>query len=251
MLRKQAYSVLELLTFGKGVSRTINGIKIKFPAKWSRYYEPDYEADNYFFLKNYAKPGMHIIDIGAHLGLFSVSSSQLTGSTGKIICFEPTPGTYEVLKKTLALNQCDNVFPLQQAVGAAKGESVFFVSSTAACNSNSLVENVSEGKAEKYNVTITTIDDIVNAFQLHPDLIKIDAEGAELDVLRGGIKTLNVMKPTLILGLHPRFIKQKGDSLESIWEILMAAHYKIEMEGREVSKEAFCNNELLFDVHCR
>lgn len=250
MLKKLAYSVLELLTFGKGVSRTINGIKIKFPAKWSRYYEPDYEADNYSFLKNYVKPGMHIIDIGAHLGLFSACSSQLTGSTGKIICFEPTPGTYEVLKKTLALNKCDNVTPLQQAVGAATGETVFFVSSTAACNSNSLVENVSEGNAEKYNVTITTIDDIVNTFQLHPDLIKIDAEGAELDVLKGGIKTLNEKKPTLILGLHPKFIKQKGDSLEAIWEILMSAHYKIEMEGSEITKETFCNSGLLFDVHC-
>lgn len=250
MLKKLAYSVLELLTFGKGVSRTINGIKIKFPAKWSRYYEPDYEADNYSFLKNYVKPGMHIIDIGAHLGLFSACSSQLTGSTGKIICFEPTPGTYEVLKKTLALNKCDNVTPLQQAVGAATGETVFFVSSTAACNSNSLVENVSEGNAEKYNVTITTIDDIVNTFQLHPHLIKIDAEGAELDVLKGGIKTLTEKKPTLILGLHPKFIKQKGDSLEAIWEILMSAHYKIEMEGSEITKETFCNSGLLFDVHC-
>ncbi|HMW67749.1 MAG TPA: FkbM family methyltransferase, partial [Chitinophagaceae bacterium] len=108
----------------------------------------------------------------------------------------------------------------------------------------------SEGNTEKYNVNITTIDDIVNAFQLHPDLIKIDAEGAELDVLKGGIKTLNEKKPILILGLHPKFIKQKGDSIEAIWEILMAAHYKIEMEGREVTKETFCNSELLFDIHC-
>jgi len=250
MFKRLAYSVLDWLTVGKGISRNINGMNVRFPAKWSRYYEPDYEADNYSFLKDYVKPGMHIIDIGAHLGLFSVCSSQLAGSDGKIICLEPTPGTYEVLKKTLALNKCDNVIPLQQAVGAVKGETVFFVSSTAACNSNSLVANVSEGNTEKYNVNITTIDDIVNTYQLNPGLIKIDAEGAELDVLKGGIKTLMKKKPVLILGLHPAFIKQKGDSLEAIWEILMSANYKIEMEGREVSKETFCNYELLFDVHC-
>ena len=97
--RNSMYTLLDLLTLKRGVARKINGMKVRFPAKWSRYYENNYEADNYGFLKQAVKPGMDIMDIGAHIGLFSACSSQLTGPGGKIICIEPTPGTFSILKK--------------------------------------------------------------------------------------------------------------------------------------------------------
>jgi hypothetical protein len=143
LLRNLAYSFLDLLTLKRGIARKINNMKIRFPARWSRYYPADYEADNYSFLQQQVKSGMHIIDIGAHIGLFSVCSSRLTGSTGKIICFEPTPGTFSILKNTLRLNHCDNVIARQEAVSDKEGKATFFVSKTAGCNSNSLVKNKS------------------------------------------------------------------------------------------------------------
>jgi hypothetical protein len=75
-------------------------------------------------------------------------------------------------------------------------------------------------------------------------------EGAELDTLRGGLLTFTRIKPRLILGLHPEAIKRKGDCLKEIWDLLTSVSYKIEVDGKEVTKEDFCNRELLFDVHC-
>ena len=249
-LRNAVYTLLDWVTFKRGILRNINGMKVRFPAKWSRYYPGDYEAENYSFLQKQVKAGMHIIDIGAHIGLFSACSSQLAGSTGKIICFEPTPGTFSILKNTLRLNHCDNVIARQAAVSDKEGTATFYVSHTAGCNSNSLVKNKSANQLTAYDVQLVTIDSMVAEYALHPSLIKIDAEGAELDVLKGGIKTYTDHKPVLILGLHPAFITQKGDSLDAIWELLSASGYLVKMEDKIMTKTDFCNRTILFDVHC-
>lgn len=249
-LRNVAYTLLDWVTFKRGIVRNINGMKVRFPAKWSRYYPGDYEVENYRFLQKQVKAGMQIIDIGAHIGLFSACSSKLTGPTGKIICFEPTPGTFSILKETLHLNHCDNVITRQAAVSDKEGTATFYVSHTAGCNSNSLVKNKSGNQLSAYDVQLVTIDSIVAGYNLHPSLIKIDAEGAELDVLKGGIKTFKDHKSVLILGLHPAFIAQKGDSLEAIWDLLVNVPYKIELDGIEMTRLDFCSRDLLFDVHC-
>lgn len=250
LLKNLFYTGLDLVTLKKGVPRKINDQVVRFPARWSRYYESNYEEDNYKFLQQQVKPGMQLIDIGAHIGLFSATASQLTGPGGKIICFEPTPGTYTVLKETLRLNKCDNVIPVQAAVSDKEGEAVFYVSDTEACNSNSLVRNKEENEITGYPVKLVTIDNVVSAYALKPSLIKIDAEGAELDVLKGGVQTFKSIKPILILGLHPAFIKQKGDSLEAIWGLLEENKYEVKLDGKVLTKSQFCSHTLLFDVHC-
>lgn len=100
-IKKSAYTLLDWITLGKGVVREVNGMKIRFPARWSRYYESNYEEDNYILLRKQIKPGMQVIDIGAHLGLFSVACSKLSGPGGKVISFEPTPKTFSILKKNV------------------------------------------------------------------------------------------------------------------------------------------------------
>lgn len=248
--KRVSYTVLDWATFGKGVARNINGMKVRFPARWSRYYENNYEADNYNFLKQQVKPEMHIIDIGAHLGLFSACASQLTGPPGKIICIEPTPGTFSILKETIRLNHCTNVTAVQAAVSDKEGMATFYVSHTAGCNSNSLVKNRAEKDLSSYDVRLVTMDGLVQHYALHPSLIKIDVEGAELDALKGGLHTLATLKPVLILGLHPAFINQKGDSLEAIWDLLHSNRYEVKAEDKRMTREDFCSRDLLFDVHC-
>lgn len=225
-------------------------MKIRFPAKWSRYYPADYEKENYTILQQFIKPGMDIIDIGAHIGLFSTCCSQLNAGKGKIISFEPTPGTYALLNETLSINKCENVISVQAAVSEKEGIATFYISHTAGCNSNSLVKNREEKDLSAYDVKLVTIDSIITTYSLKPSLVKIDAEGAELDVLKGGVKTFKEFKPALILGLHPAFIRQKGDSLEDIWDLMTNLQYKMELDGKEMSREDFCGRDLLFDVHC-
>lgn len=247
-LKNIYYTVLSLASFGKGVQRTINGMKIRFPARWSRYYEANYEAENYQFLRKHLRTGMDVIDIGAHLGLFSTYCSKLTDGT--IVCFEPTPGTFPILKKTLELNHCNNVTAVQAAVGDKNGTATFYVSYTATCNSNSLLKNKPDEELSAYEVKLLTIDSITPDHALEPSLIKIDVEGAELDVLKGGIETFRKFKPVLILSLHPEFIKIKGDSLEMIWDLLAEEKYEVRRDNNLMDKKNFCSLRDIFDVHC-
>lgn len=250
-IKNASYTVLDWVTFGKGVRRTINGMKVRFPARWSRYYKSVYEPDTYKLLKHFVKPGAHIIDIGAHIGLFTTCISQLVGPNGKIICFEPTPETFSILKETLRLNHCDNVIPVQAAVSDKNGSATFYASSAdEACNSNSLVKNRAEKDLSAYDVKLVTIDSIVEEYSVKPSLIKIDVEGAELDTLKGGVETFRNFKPLIILGLHPAFIKQKGDSLEAIWDLLLQCGYEMKLDGKTITRDDFCSRDILFDVHC-
>lgn len=247
-VRNAAYGILDLVTFKKGIARKVNGMKVRFTPRWSRYYTAEYETDNYQFLKTHLKPGMQVIDIGAHIGLFSVCSSQLVGPTGKVICFEPTPGTYNILKQTLHLNHCTNVMAIQAAVSAQEGKTIFYVSNTEGCNDNSLIKNKSEKDLNHFEVDLVSIDGIVRKYNLSPALVKVDAEGAELDVLKGLDHTMITQRPMIILGLHPAFIAMKGDSLKQIWDIIKKNRYRVVYEEKEMDETGFVSQDNLFDV---
>lgn len=251
-LKNLVYDTIDILSFKKGITRSINNFKVRFPPRWMRYFPSDYEKENYEVLQQELKPGMDVIDIGAHIGLFSVICSQLTKGEGKIICCEPTPGTFNLLQRTLKINNCRNVTPLQVAVSERLGSATFFISiENEGNNSNSLVGDHPLQQTTGYEVTLETIDHIIETYSLSPGIIKIDVEGAELDALKGGLKSFKACKPQLILGLHPAAIQRKGDSLEAIWDLLPSVPYKIELDGKAMTKEDFCGRELLFDVHCK
>ncbi len=80
------------------------------------------------------------------------------------------------------------------------------------------------------------------------DFIKIDAEGAELGVLKGGRNTIISDKPLIILSMHPKSIAHRGETNEQIWDFLAPLNYKILLDGNKIEKTDFCNKKDLFDV---
>jgi FkbM family methyltransferase len=250
-IKNLVYHLIDIITLRRGIVRRINYSKVRFAPRWMRYFPSDYEKENYDVLRQNLKPGMDVIDIGAHIGLFTVVCSQLTKGKGKIVCFEPTPGTFQLLQQTIKLNHCENVTSVQAAVSDKVGTATFYISSDhEGNNSNSLVGNNPLHKMSGYDVKLETIDNIIHTYSLKPAIVKIDVEGAELDALKGGLSSFVKLKPRLILGLHPAAIKRKGDSLEAIWDLLMSVPYNIELDGNPITQYDFCKSELLFDVHC-
>ena len=94
-LKKVYHVVLDAITFGTGIPVVINNFRLKLPAKYCRYFPKDYEESSFKFFKKNAKQGGVTLDIGAHIGLYSVFFSKLTN--GKVYSFEPTPSTAAVL----------------------------------------------------------------------------------------------------------------------------------------------------------
>lgn len=247
-LKAFIYRLLDATTSHAGIKRMICGESLRFPVRWSRYYETDYEPETFQFFRKNLKPGDTVLDIGAHIGLFSVLTSRLVGDGGKVYAFEPTPFTRGVLQEVIRLNGCDgNVEVLPEAVADKAGTTYFFDTGTEVSNANSLVQT--ERSMEKIEIPVTSVDAFVAERGITINCLKIDVEGAEYDLLKGAKKVLTEHRPIARLGLHPESMSANGHSLEMIWEILEHYKYTPEYNGSPISKQKFCSQPTLFDVN--
>src|SRR5688572_28213430 len=140
-IKEIGYSVLNFFTLGRGIVREIGGERIRFPTRWSRYYEAEYEPETFAFFRQNVKKGDTVLDIGGHIGLFAVVTAKLVGSEGKVYSFEPTPFTRSVLKDVIELNGVSEVVEVRpEAVSSKSGDTVFFDTGDTISNANSLVK---------------------------------------------------------------------------------------------------------------
>ncbi len=250
MFKNIIYSIIDFLILGKGLPCYVNGFKVKFPAKWFRYFENDYEKENMLFIKENCMPNMVVFDIGAHLGLMSIICAQLLQKKGKVYSFEPTPKTFEILKKVIKLNNAsDVVIPINKAVAKENKIIDFYLSVEDGSNSNSLVSK-NHRERKPIQIQVTSLDIFAKENNIKQiDLIKIDAEGSEYDVLLGAKNIISSFKPKIILALHPPLIKNNGHNIEDIYEFLINHNYCIKLNGSVIEKNEFCTKEDFFDVH--
>jgi FkbM family methyltransferase len=248
LIKALTYQALEAVTLGRGVKRRIGGEIVRFPARWSRYYPSEYEPETFDFLQKHLKKGATVLDIGAHIGLFSIIAARLVGEKGKVFSFEPTPFTRSVLSKVVELNNCTEIIEVRdEAVSDAKGTATFYdTGDSEVSNANSLVKTArSRGEIE---IQLTTVDDFAEENGLKIDCLKIDVEGAELDLLRGASKTFLNNRPIAHLSLHPAMITEKKQSLVEIWDLLETYQLKVLYKDKPVDKDWFCGQKDLFDV---
>lgn len=253
-LKEIAYRSYDLLTAKKGVKKKYGNVDLRLPVRYARFFPEDYEKENAQLIARYVKEGMTVIDIGAHIGLTSVIISKYLNGTGRIYAFEPTPSTFTVLQDTVRINKLQNIIePVRAALFRESGTTFFYISNNSADNSNSLVNNNRQDRREsKVEVTLFSMDDFAKQHKLKSvDFIKIDAEGAELQVLKGMKETISLHTPFIILSLHPYSIKNGGDSLDEIWDFVKSYGYHIELDGKEMEKQDFVSKPDLFDVFLR
>jgi FkbM family methyltransferase len=248
LTKSVVYGALAISTSRRGIKRTIGGEEIRFPARWFRYYEADYEPETFSFLRANLKEGQTALDVGAHIGLFSVVMARLVGASGHVFSFEPTPLTNKVLKETVRLNRCEEIVEVRaEAVSNKTGTATFYDTGHAASNANSLVKG--EKSRGGLEVKTTSIDDFAGARGLSVNCIKIDVEGAELHALRGGARTFAEHRPVVSLGLHPPFLGDAKADLSEIWKLLRDYRMAVVYKGQAVEEAWFCQQRDLFDVH--
>jgi UDP-perosamine 4-acetyltransferase len=132
-------------------------------------------------LERVLEPGMVFLDVGAHLGLHTLTAARRVGNSGHVFSFEPTPTTYKLLCQTLRLNALDDcVTARRAAVGRENTTKPLYVGTISGHNSLYPLPGV-ETTVE---VEVVQLDNELPPAQ-HVDVAKIDVEGAELEVLRG------------------------------------------------------------------
>lgn len=146
------------------------------------------------------KKGMTVIDVGAHHGYYSLYFAKRVGPTGRVFSFEPVPENFVLLRKNIALNDVSwiEVFP-NAAFSCTKD--ISFAAPDESANSGE--GSLSEGnKGRQIQVHAVTLDSFCASVHGLPDVIKMDVEGAELDVLLGAKDTLAHCSPKLLIELH-------------------------------------------------
>lgn len=248
ILKDLAYKTIDAITLGKGVNRHICGEEIRFPPKWSRYYEAEYEPETFDFFHENLKPGDTVLDIGGHIGLFAVVTARFVGNSGSVFSFEPTPFTRGVMKEVVDLNGVADIVEIRgEAVSSKRGETVFYDTGTEISNANSLVR--SELSKTEIPITLISVDEFVTERGLNVDCLKIDVEGAELDVLIGAREVFTSQRPVARLGLHPVFIEKNRQSLSEIWDLLVEYRLNVIFDGEAATREWFTSQTDLFDVN--
>lgn len=219
MFKRAAYGMLELCSGGRGIRRTIGGQAIRFPAQWCRYYPGSYEPNTFDMLREHCRSGDVVLDIGAHLGLFSVVMSRLVGAAGHVYSFEPTSLSYTVLNKVVLLNECQhNVTIHAEAVAGVSGEMAFYDTGHLASNANSLIATArAKGQSR---IRTVALDDFVAERKLDVRFLKIDVEGAEFDLVSGARQLFLTSRPVASLSVHPEFLDNAGHKLDKLWGLL-------------------------------
>ena len=152
------------------------------------------------FLEKFLQPGMTVLDIGAHQGLYTLLAAKKVGPDGRVYSFEPSPREQKALLFNVRLNRCRNVRVQALALGNADGSASLYVVNGPNTGCNSLRPPNLPDRTCGVAVRIQALDNWLAEQNVNRvDFIKLDVEGGELDVLKGAERTLQTRPRPVIL----------------------------------------------------
>lgn len=197
---------------------------------WHRYrsfvygsWEPEVVS---CLIKNVSS-GSVALDIGAHIGFYTLLLSKLVGSEGRVYSFEPLPENHRLLRENVELNHCQNVTLVQKAILSQSGViRVTVPGNEPVPGSVSLTTDYGTPPIQVEGVTLDEFGEQIGG-AIH--LVKMDVEGAEHDVLLGGRETIHKHRPVLMIELH-HF--GGGPDDHSVLALLIEWNYEVEWVNR-------------------
>lgn len=156
------------------------------------------------------RPGDLAFDVGSHLGYFGILMATAVGEGGSVVCFEPDPGLHEALESNVERNRGlipARVEVARLALGANEGTLAF---ETGGHSTRGRLSATGDAEVE-----VTTLDDAVTRFG-SPAFVKVDVEGGELDVLKGGPELIGARTSSFGIEIHSR---ELGDACRTLLEV--------------------------------
>lgn len=190
----------------------INGINLLFPtvffAPLARCGFDRLTTDR---VRRYLQPGMVAVDVGAHAGYYTLLFSELVRPGGEVHAVEPAPANLALLRANLERHRAGNVTVHACAAGASRGRRAFAL--TQLGDTNSFYDHPLAPTVERIVVDVTPLDSLLSG---PAHLIKVDVEGAELDVLAGMAQVLAASRAmAMVIEWNPACLGAAGrDALE-------------------------------------
>jgi FkbM family methyltransferase len=206
-------SLLYALSGGRGVAAELNGQSFHVDPRYRAFLQPHYEADLAEFLRDRMRPGQTCLDIGAHIGIYALQAARWTAPGGRVIAFEPNPGTAAVLRRHIRMNGLERDVRVEEiALGRAPGAAPLFGDAGSGLTRLSAPNPVDAEARHVGTVRVDTLDGYCAARGTAPDWILIDVEGFEFDVLAGACETIRARGPSLsiVVEIHPTLWEATG-----------------------------------------
>ncbi len=159
------------------------------------------------------------IDVGAHVGKYSIRIAKKLNNKGQVVAIEAHPITYGFLEKNKILNKLNNITLLNKGVYNKKEKGKIF-SGREGLAASSIIEKNTGHAGSYFNIYLDMLDNIVRDLKLNRvDLLKVDVEGADVEVIEGAIKTIKRFRPKIIIEISGE------EHLRKISKILNSQNY--------------------------
>jgi len=186
--------------------------------------------DDLAFLERHVTPGMTVIDIGANLGLYSLTIAKLVGKSRRVYAFEPAPSLYCAAARNIQRNGGEDTVRLENiSLGSKTGTALLHLGGFNSGN-NRIVQSP---YASWVRVSLSRLDDILPDVRV--DWIKMDVQGWEIDVLRGMQETLR-RNPSICLYFEfwAAGLRRAGEDPATLTELLQASGFSIFLPDQPV-----------------
>jgi FkbM family methyltransferase len=202
-------------------------------ARWTPYVEAEMLG-----LRDLVGEGSVCIDVGSAVGVYTLALSRLAGPSGAVHSVEPLSGGHRACARLLRAREAGNVHPHDVALGAAPGRAVMKVPvkrsglvtgrSFLAQHACGLGANTEFHEHVSVPVQVDTLDQLCAHRDLgRVDFIKIDVEGAELQVLQGSESVVRASRPTMLVEIEQRHTARYGQRAEEVVRWLAGHGYSM------------------------
>lgn len=190
------------------------------------------------------KAGQVAVDVGAHIGYYSLIFAKLVGKSGRVFAFEPDLLNFVLLKKNIHLNGYSNVKSIHSAVADSSGKIKLYKSNSSQADHRTYD---SKQRRQKTIVSAVALDDYFKHQTIKIDFVKIDVQGSEMKVLTGMLGVIKRNRHIQILTeFWPEGLSLAGDDAREYLGLFEELGFKIlEINERESKLKELTARSLL------
>ena len=181
---------------------------------------PDYIKNDWAILSDYLSEGDLVLDIGAFVGTHTLMMRELIGESGEVYLFEPQPDCINLLEKTIYANRFDNCSIIPKLVGQEDGTQELMTTKSPDSTSNVTDRDPWNRGYDSVSVGMTRLDSFLHDNHIEEvDFIKVDVQGAELQVIKGlGTRLADVS--TIYMEIHSKYIANVPEEVSDLFDTL-------------------------------
>jgi FkbM family methyltransferase len=206
------------------------------------YYRGMYEDATMELLRAILREGMNFVDVGANIGLHTTIASYLVGPAGRVVAIEPQEEMCDVIRLNVKQNGLSNVSIVTTALGKNSGCGVLHQLYDSNPSAATMRLQPDEQSQSMTSVPVRTLTEVLESEALTGGelVVKIDVEGAELEVLAGAEAFFAARPPAVILlECVEHHLRRFGTTRRDVLDTLRALGYHLSMlrRGRRVALE--------------